>query len=181
MKYFKKIVGKRVYLSPMNAEDYLQYVEWMNSDVVSKNIGNYSSIISIESEKEWLQKATSEKYNFAIVDIQKDKLIGNISLMHVNDINRTAELGIFIGDEDYLSKGYGSEAIKLLLDYAFNYVNLNNIMLKVFELNKRAMKAYEKCGFKVFGIWKECRYFNGEYSNEVYMNITKKEYNDMNK
>ena len=177
MKYFKKIVGKRIYLSPMNSEDYLKYTEWMNSDVVSKNIGNFSSVVSIAGEKAWLENAVSEKYNFAIVDIESDTLIGNISLMHVHEFNITAELGIFIGDENYHSKGYGSEAIMLLLDYGFNYANLNNIMLKVFSTNKRAIKAYEKCGFKTFGIWKECRYFNGEYSDEVYMNITKKEYN----
>ncbi|MBQ2872913.1 MAG: GNAT family N-acetyltransferase [Bacilli bacterium] len=178
MKYFKKIVGKRIYLSPMNSEDYLKYAEWMNSDVVAKNIGNYCSIVSIESEKAWLEKATAEKYNFAIVDMENDMLIGNISLMKIHEVNRTAELGIFIGDENYHSKGYGSEAIMLILDYAFNHVNLNNIMLKVFARNKRAIKAYEKCGFKTFGVWKESRYFDGKYEDEIYMNITKKEYNN---
>jgi RimJ/RimL family protein N-acetyltransferase len=178
MKYFKKIVGKRVYLSPMNSEDYLKYVEWMNSDVVAKNIGNFTSIISIDFEKGWLEKATSEKYIFAIIDKENDTLIGNISLTDIHEVNRTAVLGIFIGDDNYHSKGYGSEAIMLLLDYGFNYINLNNIMLKVFAPNKRAIKAYEKCGFKTFGIWKESRYFNGEYSDEIYMNITKKEYNN---
>lgn len=181
MKYFKKIVGERIYLSPMNSEDYLKYAEWMNSDVVSKNIGNYSSVVSIDGEKVWLENATSQKYNFAIIKKEDDTLMGNISLMHVHDVNRTAELGIFIGDENNLSKGFGSEAIMLLLDYAFNYINLNNIMLKVFAINKRAIKAYEKCGFKTFGVWKECRYFNGEYSDEMYMSITKKEYNKLNK
>lgn len=177
MKYFKKIVGERIYLSPINSEDYLKYVEWMNSDVVSKNVGNFTSVISIESEKAWLEKINSEKYNFAIIKKEDNTLMGNISLMHVHDVNRTAELGIFIGDECNLSLGYGSEAIMLLLDYGFNYANLNNIMLKVFASNKRAIKAYEKCGFKTYGIWKESRYFNGEYLDEVYMNITKKEFN----
>ena len=129
MKYFKKIIGDRIYLSPMNSDDCLQYVEWINSYEVARGTGAISRMVSIESEKEWLSKATSEKYNFAIVLKENDKLLGNISLMKVHDVNRTAELGIFIGDENYLSRGYGSEAIMLLLDYAFNYANLNNIML----------------------------------------------------
>ena len=177
MKYFKKIVGKRIYLSPMNSEDYLKYAEWMNSYEISKGVGNFSRLVSIESEKAWLEKATSEKYNFAIINKENDTFLGNISLMHVHDVNRTAELGIFIGDENYHSLGYGSEAIMLLLDYGFNYVNLNNIMLRVFAFNKRAIKAYEKCGFKTYGVWKKAHYFNGEYLDEVYMNILKEDFN----
>ena len=52
--------------------------------------------------------------------------------MNLDEIDKTAEMGIFIGDKNYHSCGYGSEAIKLILDYGFNYINLNNIMLKVF-------------------------------------------------
>ena len=176
MKYFKKIVGERIYLSPMNSEDYLKYVEWLNNYEIAKGVNHVCNIVSIEGEKAWLEKATTEKYNFAIVNKENDTLIGNISLMHIHEINRTAELGIFIGDENYLSRGYGSEAIKLLLDYAFRYVNLNNIMLKVFDYNKRAIKAYEKCGFKVYGVWKKSHYFNGEYSDEIFMNILKEDF-----
>ena len=54
---------------------------------------------------------------------------------------------------------------------------VNNIMLKAFSFNERAIKAYEKCGFKIFGIWKEAVYFNGEYVDDVYMNILKKDFN----
>lgn len=176
MKYFKKIVGEKVYLSPMNVDDCLQYVEWLNNYEITKCINQYTSMISINSEKEWLEKATTEKYNFAIIKKETDTLMGNISLMKINLINGTAELGIFIGDTENHSHGYGSEAIMLLLDYAFNQVNLNNIMLKVYDFNKRAIKAYEKCGFKIFGIWEESHYVDGEYCNEVYMNVLKKNF-----
>lgn len=176
MKYFKKIVGDRIYLSPMNIDDYLKYVEWLNNFEIAKSINHYTDMVSIEGEKEWLEKASSEKYNFAIVCKENDTLLGNISLMKINEINRTAELGIFIGDENYLSRGYGSEAIMLLLDYAFRYVNLNNIMLKVFDFNKRAIKAYGKCGFKTFGIWKKSHYFNGKYCDEIFMNILREDF-----
>ena len=180
MKYFKKIVGEKVYLSPINSDDCLKYVEWLNNYEIAKGVNHYTNMISIYGEKEWLEKASSEKYNFAIINKENDTLLGNISLMKINEINRTAELGIFIGDENYLSRGYGSEAIMLLLDYGFKYVNLNNIMLRVFDYNKRAIKAYEKCGFKTFGVWKECHYFNGEYSDEIFMNILKKDFLENN-
>ena len=177
MKYFKKIIGERIYLSPINSEDYLKYLEWLNNFEIAKGINHYTDIVSIESEKEWLEKASSDKYKFAIINKKNDTLLGNISLMEINEINRTAELGIFIGDVNYLSHGYGSEAIMLLLDYAFNYINLNNVMLKVFDFNKRAIKAYEKCGFKTFGVWKKSHYFDGEYCDEIFMNILKEDFN----
>jgi len=176
MKYFKKIIGDKVYLSPMNSEDYLKYVEWLNNYEIAKGVNQIINMVSIESEKAWLEKAMSEKYCFAIINKDNDTLLGNISLMKIHEVNRTAELGIFIGDENYLSRGYGSEAIMLLLDYAFRYLNLNNIMLRVFSYNKRAIKAYEKCGFKTFGVWKECHYFDGEYSDEIYMNVLKRDF-----
>lgn len=181
MRYFKKIIGDIVYLSPMNSEDYLKYVEWLNNYEIAKGVNHVTNVLSIEAEKAWLEKATSEKYIFAIVNKENDTLLGNISLMKIHEVNRTAELGIFIGDENYLSRGYGSEAIMLLLDYAFRYVNLNNIMLRVFDYNKRAIKAYEKCGFKTFGVWKKSHYFDGEYSDEIYMNILKEDFYKKNK
>ena len=154
MKYFKKIVGERVYLSPINSEDCLKYVEWLNDFETAKYIAQYSKVLTIEKEEEWISKKTDNEYTFGIILKDCDKLIGNISLVNIKDIDKTAELGIFIGDKDYLSKGYGSEAIMLLLDYGFNYLNLNNIMLRALAFNERAIKAYQKCGFKIFGTWK---------------------------
>ena len=177
MRYFKKIVGNKVYLSPINSDDYLKYVEWLNNYEIAKGVDAVAKITSIDGEKEWLSKATSEKYLFAIINKENDSLLGNISLMNIHDVNRTAELGIFIGDKNYHSSGYGSEAIKLILNYGFNHINLNNIMLRVYSFNIGAIKAYEKCGFKTFGIWKESHYFDGEYHDEIYMNIMKDDFN----
>jgi len=85
-----------------------------------------------------------------------------------------------IGDKKYHSSGYGSDAIMLILDYGFNYLNLNNIMLRAIAFNKRAIRAYEKCGFKTFGVWKNSYYFEGKYHDEVYMNILKEDFNKDN-
>ena len=176
MKYFKKIVGERLYLSPINSEDLETYVKWMNDIEVAKYIKQNTNLISLEAEKEYLEKASQEKYNFAIVLNDNDELIGNISLSKLDSINKTAELGIFIGEENNKSKGFGTEAIKLLLDYGFNQLNLNNIMLKLIGFNERALKCYKKTGFKQFGVWKESLYFNGTYYDEIFMNVLKKDF-----
>ena len=176
--HFRKIVGKKVYLSPRSVEDAEDYVKWLNNYEIAQYVLQYTKVLGIEDEREYLSKSNSNGYNFAIVDSETDELIGSIGLAHINYFNRTAELGIFIGDENHLSKGYGSEAIMLLLNYGFNFLNLNNIMLKVYSFNIRAQKAYKKCGFKEFGVWKNSHYANGEYSDVIYMNILKDEFNE---
>ena len=178
MKYYKKLIGELVYLSPVNIEDALKYTEWLCDEDITKYLGNYTKNINLLGEIEWVKKACSkDEPNFAIINKENDTLIGNIGLKDIDDINRTAELGIFIGDKNFHSKGYGSEAIKLLLNYGFNYLNLNNITLKVFSFNARAIKAYTKCGFREFGRLEESVYYNGEYYETIYMNILKKDFN----
>lgn len=175
--HFKKVVGKKVYLSPRCVDDAEKFVEWLNNHEIAKYLNYNTKVLTIEAEREFLAKNNSDNYSFAIVDKTTDEVIGCISLGHVKDVNRTAELGVFIGNEEYLSRGYGSEAIKLLLDYAFNQLNLNNIMLKAISFNKRALRAYEKCGFKTFGVWKKSHYVDGEYYDLVYMNILRDDFN----
>ncbi len=92
-------------------------------------------------------------------------------------INRTATLGIFIGDKDYRNEGYGTEAIKLILDYGFNYLNLNNIKLDLMSFNERALKCYIKCGFKEYGRRRNCKYINGKYYDSIEMDILANEFN----
>ena len=170
MKYFKKIVGERLYLSPMNVEDAETYVNWLNSRGVSDNLGMTASVVRIPGEKEYIESKKSSDYDFSIV-LNDDTLIGNISLMDVNLISRKATLGIFIGDEDNRSKGYGTEAMKLLVEYGFNILGLHNIDLKVFSFNERAIKAYEKVGFKEYGRRHESYFLDGKYHDEISMEI----------
>lgn len=178
MKYFPKVIGENLYLSPMNVEDAPIYVKWLNDKTVSENIGLDTKITTLEGEREWLRKNQNE-YNFAIVLKKNDELIGNISFDEVDLIHRNACLGIFIGDEKHRGKGYGKEAIKLLLEYGFNNLNLNNIMLNVYSFNKRAIKVYESLGFKKFGIRHKSHYFKGQFYDEIQMEILKDEYGEI--
>lgn len=170
------MVGEKVYLSPVNVDDAIKYLDWLNDYDVAKYICQVTKIVTVEDEKEFLTKH-DDKYIFAIIDKENDTLIGNISLSNINNIHRTCELGIMIGDKNYHSLGYGSDAIMLILDYGFNQLNLNNIMLRAISFNKRAIRAYEKCGFKTFGIWKKSYFFEGKYHDEVYMNILRDDFN----
>ena len=85
---------------------------------------------------------------------------------------------IFIGDKDYRSKGYGTEAIRLILDYGFNYMNLKNIKLDLMDFNERALKCYKKCGFKEYGRRRKCVYVNGKYYDKISMDILDEEFTE---
>lgn len=176
MKYFKKLVGERIYLSPRNVEDVEKITEWMNDFEITDYTGRSYQTMTLQNEKAYLEKEQDNKSVFAIIDLQTDEIIGNVGLHDINNINRTATLGIFIGNKDYRSKGYGTEAIKLILDFGFNYLNLNNIDLALMEFNKRALKCYEKCGFKEIGRRRKCKFINGRYYDSILMDILSEEF-----
>jgi len=176
MKYFKKLVGDRIYLSPRSVEDAEKFTEWLNDFQVTDYTGRSHQVMSVEGEKKYLQDNINEEAVFAIVDINEDKLIGTVGLHKVNYFKRTATLGIFIGDKDYRNNGYGTEAIKLILEYGFKYLNLNNIKLDLIEFNDRALACYKKCGFKEYGRRRKCEFVNGKYYDLISMDILAEEF-----
>lgn len=176
MTYFNKLNGDMVYLSPMNPDDYEIYTKWINDLSTSIPLGSASRNCSVLNEKEFIDNAAKTGQNFAICKKGSDELIGNASLFSINHINRTAEVGLFIGEETNRGKGYGTEVLKLLLCYAFKILNLNNIMLKVFSFNEQAISSYKKAGFIEFGRRVQAYYLNDKYYDELYMQILKSEF-----
>lgn len=180
MKYFKKLIGERIYLSPRNTEDEVaeKFTEWLNDFETTDYVGQSGRLMTLEAEKEYLIQNNNKNFNFLIVTLDKDKFIGTVGLENYNAINRTATLGIFIGDKSYRNNGYGTEAIRLLLDYGFNYLNLNNIKLDLAGFNERALKCYKKCGFKECGRRRNCIFVNGKYYDTISMDILASEFKE---
>ena len=174
--YFKKLVGEHIYLSPTSVEDAEKYTKWLNDFETTDYIGQSTKIYTVENEKNFLENCSKKEngVTLGIIKLDNDELIGNCGLKDIDSIGRTATLGIFIGDKEERNKGYGAEAIKLLLDYGFNYLNLNEINLDVYSFNERAIKCYEKVGFKEYGRRRECIYLNGKYYDLISMDILKK-------
>lgn len=170
-KYFRKIQGDSVYLSPMNPEDYQIYAGWINDLEISRGLGNSTANFALPKEKEIIEKLAKEGHHYAIVSDDENELLGNCSLFDIDHINRTAELGIFIGNRDKHNKGFGTEAVMLILSYGFKVLNLNNIMLKVYTFNENAMAAYKKCGFTECGRRHQSYLVKGKYFDDVYMEI----------
>ena len=176
MKYFKKLVGDRIYLSPRSIEDAEKFTEWLNDFETTDYIGRSGRLLTVAEEKEFLEKNINSEATFVIVTLDDDKMIGTVSIEKINHLNRTGVLGIFIGDKDYRNNGYGTEAIKLILEYGFKYLNLNNIKLDLMEFNERALKCYKKCGFKEYGRRRKSEFVNGKYYDKISMDILKEEF-----
>ena len=178
MNFYKKLVGDTIYLSPRTAEAAEIFTEWLNDFQVTDYIGRSFQTLSLKQELEYFEENLSNESNFFIVTLDGDKVIGTIGFNNVDHINRAATLGIFIGDKDYREKGIGTEAVRLLLDFGFNYLNLHNINLTVMDFNLRAQKCYLKCGFKEVGRTRENRYINGKYYDTISMDILDSEFNE---
>jgi RimJ/RimL family protein N-acetyltransferase len=168
--YFKKLIGTKCYLSPIDTGDSPQYAEWLNDLEVLQGLQLYPNILNLEAENEALQEL-SQEHNYAIINLGTNELLGNCGFLDISHLNQTAEVGIFIGNKDYWNKGYGTEALRLLVDYGFKALNLHNIQLRVYSENKRAMRCYEKVGFKTLGFRREAIYRNLKRQDLIYMDL----------
>lgn len=176
MKYFKKLVGDRIYLSPRNVEDAEIFTNWLNDFNTTDYIGRSENLVSLEGEKEYLQKNINGEAVFFIVTLDQDKVIGTVGIENINHVHRRGTLGVFIEDKDYRNNGYGTEAIRLVLEYGFKYLNLNNINLDLIACNERALACYKKCGFKEAGRLRKTEFVNGKYYDRLSMDILAEEF-----
>ena len=176
MKYFRKLEGDNIYLSPRNIEDVEVFTEWLNDFETTDYIGRSSQILTLDEEKEYIENQVHNEASFVIVKKENDQVIGAIDLKDIDHVNRIATLGIFIGDKENRNKGYGTEAIEMLLEYGFHYLNLNNIMLWVMSFNDRAVACYKKCGFQEIGKRRKSRFINGVYYDQIEMDILAEEF-----
>ena len=176
-KCLKTLVGDNVYLSPISLDDVEEYAEMVNDIKVSVGLGylSYTNIIDFESEKEFLISAKKEKM-FAVRLLKNDELLGNIGFNSVDLLNRTAVIGIMLGNPNYQRKGYGIEAVKLILDYGFSFLNLRNISLSVFEYNEVAYNLYKKAGFKEAGRLRKAVEIMGKTYDVIIMDMLKEEF-----
>ena len=176
-KCLKTLVGDNVYLSPISLDDVEKYAEMVNDIKVSVGLGylSYTNIIDFESEKEFLISVKKEKM-FAVRLLENDDLLGNIGFNSVDLLNRTATMGIMLGNSNYQRKGYGIEAVKLILDYGFSFLNLRNISLSVFEYNEPAYNLYKKVGFKEVGRLRKALEIMGKTYDVIILDMLKEEF-----
>lgn len=174
------LFSQRLRLRPIQRSDLPFFVEWLSDPEVRQFI-TVNIPLSLEEEEQWYEqmlKQPKPERPFAIEVREEDgwRLIGNITLFGLNWVNRSAEIGILIGDKRFWNRGYGREAMLLMVQHAFETLNLNRVYLRVDVENIRGIKSYERVGFVKEGVLRQANYRNGKYSDMVVMSVLRSEW-----
>lgn len=169
--------SENVYIRRLEKTDLRQTLKWINEPELMTIMG-FKGPKNKAEQDEWFLELNKydTKVVFAICLNKGNKHIGNVSLYSIDLINRNAGLSVFIADQNNRHKGYGTEALKLLLDYAFNHINLIRVYLKTSADYTGAVKMYQSLGFKKEGIMRCHEFRNGEYINKIIFGLLKDEY-----
>lgn len=171
--------GELVRLREYRQPDVELAYKYMNDLDVILNLGtDIPYPMTLEKEQQWYdrQRESNNSYSFAIETLEDSIYIGGCGINEYDWKNGTAEIGIFIGNAQFRGKGYGTDAMKILIDFIFNYTNINRIQLSLFSFNQRAYKSYLKCGFKEEGRLRQRIFRYGEYHDQIVMGLLREEY-----
>jgi RimJ/RimL family protein N-acetyltransferase len=171
------IKGERCVLRPLRMEDAKILADICNDLEVRDYLSNVFPYTDL-GEEEFIKSVNSQKNPTDIVfGIEVDEnLIGTAGIHRINWTSRNGYFGIAICRKEYWNKGIGTEATNLILKYAFEYINLHKVLLEVYEYNERAIRVYEKVGFKREGRLRKNHYWKGEYYDVIVMGILQEEY-----
>ncbi len=164
-------------LGPLRRELIPLYQKWNNDFEVNRATSSARPVTFEEQEASYDHYVhDSSSVFFTIYECSTGRAIGLTYLSDIKPRSRSAEFAIVIGEKDYHNKGYGSEATRLMLDYAFTVLGLHNVLLKVFAFNQAAIRAYEKAGFREIGRRREIRWMDGRLWDDVYMDCLSTEF-----
>lgn len=166
--------GSRVFLRPLEPYDLDKTLEWINDPEIFITMGVFGPRSS-QSQKDWYNGLVNNRNNlvFAVCNLNNIH-IGNVSLFDVDYRNRNAALTIFLYGDENQGKGYGPDVLRLLIEYGFNYLNLERIYCKTD--NKHAAKVYERLGFKHEGTLRKQAYRKGAYVDKYVYGLLRDEY-----
>jgi len=171
--------SSRMRLRKMTKEDTELYHKWRNEVEVMHSTNPSLEVYPMEETKEFVDHVILGSHtakSYIMIEKGNEIPIGIVSLINIDNKNRNAEFIIDIGEKEYWGKGYGSEGLKLLLDYAFYEMNLHRVSLRVFSFNDRAINLYTKIGFQQEGNSRQSLFRNGEWHDIIQMGILQNEY-----
>lgn len=145
-----RIEGNRIFLRPMRADDTKDILKWRNNPSVVRRF-IYRETVTEADHLKWIREKvdTGLVKQFIITVKDTERGIGSVYLQKIDMKNKTAEFGIFIGEDDENGKGFGSEALQLITKYAFEELGIGKLTLRVLEDNKAAKSVYEKNGWVI--------------------------------
>ena len=178
MLFNKLLQGERVYLAGVSSAELPLHVKWF-SDVEIQKLMAYRPVFPQtigETERRFQRAKDSGQMIFTIRLIGDDTPIGYFNMKGFDWRNRSAQVGISIGESDHWGHGYGTEAMQIALRYAFLELNLHRIELEVIATNERAVRSYEKVGFQREALKRQVLFRDGAYQDLVVMGILRDEW-----
>ena len=161
--------GKNIYLRALEPED-LEFIHTIENDESIWEISNTNTPYSKFLIKQYLEHAHKDIFEVKqlrlVISSYEDLPIGMIDLFDFDFKHRRAGIGILVKEPDDRLKGYGREALKLLIDYSFKHLDLHQLYCNISEENEASIKLFSNQGFKKIGLKKEWNYVNGSYKNE---------------
>jgi RimJ/RimL family protein N-acetyltransferase len=183
LKYPDLFTGELVRLSAEEPEAISEAFSRWNRDSEYQRLldSGPARQFSKQKIKEWVEKEIDSQllYMFGIRTLEDDRLIGEVGLDGVSASNGDTYVGISIGERQDWGKGYGTDAMRLILRYAFNELNLRRVSLTVFEYNPRGIRSYEKAGFKEEGRLREFLHRDGRRWDMVFMGVLREEWQEL--
>ncbi len=164
------ISGNRIYLSRLSINDVSEkYAQWLNDIDINRFLESRFSANSIETIRDFVQRMemSNDSVLTGIFTINDHNHIGNIKLGGINWVHRYGDIGLLIGEKEYWGQGYGSEAIKLIADYAFNCLNLHKVWAGCYVNNVGSVNAFRKAGFYEEACIKKQYFYQGEYIDGI--------------
>ena len=176
------IISETVRLRAIERQDLPLFVAWLNDPEVRQHL-LVNIPLSQAQEDGWFDRMLARPLEEQPLGIEVRtpegwRLVGNCSFFDLDWRNRCCELGIFIGDKEYWSRGYGTQVMRLMLKYGFNTLNLNRVYLRVYESNPRGIKCYEKAGFRHEGRLRQAIFQDGRYIDLLMMSVIRSEWSE---
>jgi RimJ/RimL family protein N-acetyltransferase len=177
------LIGKRIRLRAAEKTDIDVFYQWVNDPEVTENLTLVFPMSRVEEER-WYENMLQQppSKHVMVIETQDDqqagdwRAIGNCQFISIDWRNRSAELGIMIGEKSLWNQGYGTETMRTLLQHGFETLNLHRIWLQVYAKNQRGIRAYEKAGFVHEGIFRQAHYQHGKYFDVQVMSVLKDEW-----
>jgi RimJ/RimL family protein N-acetyltransferase len=162
--------GSRISIGPFVPEDFAAMFCWFN-DVAAARLDLAYRPVDMMAHQQWWQGLSKDpsKVVFAIRKTGEPVIIGFVQITAINSVHRSAEMGVRIGEEKNRGQGYGTEALRLALDFCWNHLNLNRVQLSVLKHNLRAIAAYKAAGFRKEGRMRRAAYISGNWVDLILM------------
>jgi diamine N-acetyltransferase len=174
------VVGENVALGPLRRDLAATYARWMNQLEVRRDLDQLG-IATPQSQEKWVDENIEkgaqrepQSAEFTIYDRTDSAPVGTAGLFAIGHVNGTASFGIGLGERR--GQGFGTEATRLVLDFAFNVMHLRNVLLEVLEWNLAGLKAYERAGFRRVGVRRGAVMSRGRPTDLVLMDAVPEEF-----